>query len=285
MPTTHHDSRDRLPAVLVCPVCRAHLEPADRSLRCVNRHTFDIARQGYISLMTGHRRPTRGDTSAMVQARTAFLQAGHYASLAHLLAGLATDFGPSDGTVLDAGVGTGYYLARVLDALPTAMGLGLDTSTYALRAAARAHARATAASWDVWQPLPVRTASVDLVLNVFAPRNGREFHRVLRPDGALLVVTPDRRHLLELEHRIGLLAVDPAKDERLRRTLSASFRCEHTEQHEYVLTLTAQDIAEVVAMSPTAHHIDLAELHGSIAGLDTPLQVTASFITSVYRPC
>ncbi|MGP3921911.1 putative RNA methyltransferase [Streptomyces sp. 8N616] len=129
MSTTHRDSRDRLLAVLTCPLCPARLESADRALRCANRHTFNIARHGYISLMTGHRRPTSADTPDMIRARTAFLQAGHYAPLTRTLAELAAVLCPSDGTLLDAGVGTGHYLAAVLDALPPAMGLGLDTST------------------------------------------------------------------------------------------------------------------------------------------------------------
>ncbi|KUJ65010.1 methyltransferase type 11 [Streptomyces albus subsp. albus] len=282
--TTCHAVPDRLLTVLRCPVCRDRLEPAGRSLRCAGRHTFDIARQGYISLLTGHRRPVSADTSAMVQARAAFLRAGHYAPLARRIAGLAAAYGPSDGTVLDAGAGTGHYLAAVLDALPGAMGLGLDTSPHALRCAARAHPRAEAASWDVWRPLPVRTGSVDLLLNVFAPRNGGEFHRVLRPGGALLVVTPDPRHLGELRQRVGLLAVDPAKDERLRRTLSAHFRCERAEPLAYAVTLTGPDIAGLVTMTPTAHHIGPEELHRRVAALETPLEVTVSFVASVYRP-
>ncbi|MEU6683513.1 hypothetical protein [Streptomyces sp. NPDC046832] len=57
---------------------------------------------------------------------------------------------------------------------------------------------------------------------MFAPRNGPEFHRVLGPDGTLLVVTPTGRHLRELRGPVGLLAVDPRKEERLRRSLDAS---------------------------------------------------------------
>ncbi|WNE96149.1 methyltransferase domain-containing protein [Streptomyces luomodiensis] len=284
MPFTGSCPHDGLPALLTCPVCRARLVPAGRALRCAEgRHSFDVARQGYLSLMTG-RRARSADTPEMVRARTAFLGAGHYAPLASRLAGLALSLCPADGTVLDAGVGTGYYLAAVLDALPGALGLGLDTSAYALRAAARAHPRAGAASWDVWRPLPVRTGSVDLVLNVFAPRNGGEFHRVLRPDGALLVLTPASGHLRELRSRLGLLSVDPAKERRLHSALGDRFRHERTEPLEYVLRLGGQDLDALVSMGPTAHHIDADELRHRIARLSCPQPVTVSVRASVYRP-
>lgn len=180
--------------------------------------------------------------------------------------------------------GTGYYLATVLDTLPGAVGLGLDASKFALRRAARAHIRAGAAVWDLWQPFPARTGSVDVLLNVFAPRNGPEFRRVLRPGGALLVVTPTSRHLSELRHPLGLLSVDAAKEERLHRTLNAHFRPEHTELLEYPITLTTQETHDIVSMGPTARHINPDELQQRIARLDALLQVTASFIVSVYRP-
>ncbi|MFH9987960.1 putative RNA methyltransferase [Streptomyces luteogriseus] len=275
---------DRLLSVLTCPLCPAALRRTDGALRCAARHTFDIARHGYVSLLTGHRRAPSADSPDMVRSRAAFLGAGHYGPLARTLAALATELAPPDATVLDAGAGTGHYLAAVLDALPEALGLGLDSSVPALRAAARAHARAEAAGWDVWRPWPVRTGCADLVLNVFAPRNGPEFHRVLGPDGALLVVTPTARHLRELRASTGLLAVDPGKEDRLRRTLAGHFRHERAEPLEYAMSLTPGEVAALVTMSPAAHHVDAAQLRRRVERLDAPVRVTASFVASVYRP-
>ena len=275
---------DRLLSVLTCPLSPAALRRTDGDLRCAGRHTFDIARHGYVNLLTGRRRAPSADSPDMVRSRASFLGAGHYDPLARTLAELATELAPPDATVLDAGAGTGHYLAAVLDALPEALGLGLDSSVPALRAAARAHARAEAAGWDVWRPWPVRTGCADLVLNVFAPRNGPEFHRVLGPDGALLVVTPTARHLRELRASTGLLAVDPGKEDRLRRTLAAHFRHERAESLEYAMSLTAEEVAALVTMSPAAHHVDAGQLRGRVERMAAPVRVTASFVVSVYRP-
>src|SRR5205823_9615897 len=119
------------------------------------------------------------------------------------------------GLVVDLGAGTGHHTATVLDALPGRLGLALDSSTYALRRAARAHPRLGAVACDGWRRLPVRDGAAGLVLDVFAPRNGAEFRRILAPGGALLVVTPEPAHLHELVDTLGLLAVDPDKDRRL----------------------------------------------------------------------
>lgn len=280
-------------ALLLCPLCARPFTPSPRTgpgtgaLRCPTGHTFDRARHGYVNLLTGNARTGTADTAAMVRARAAFLAAGHYAPLARLLARTAAEAAPADAAVLDAGTGTGYHLAAVLDALPRGSGLGLDVSKFALRRAARAHRRMGAAAWDVWRPLPVRPACADLVLNVFAPRNGPGFHRALRPGGSLLVVTPTARHLAELRDRLGLLAVDSAKDERLARTLSGHFRLTHTEPLEYGLTLTADEAADAAGMGPAARHARQAEgvteLRGAL-GPGSPVEATASFRVSVFRP-
>jgi len=166
----------------------------------------------------------------------------------------------------------------VLDRLPGAVGLALDISAAALRRAARGHQRVGAAVWDVWRPWPVRDGAAAVLLNVFAPRNGPQFQRVLRPDGLLVVVTPGADHLGELGRAAGLLGVDPRKAERLADTL-AGFDQVGTTELRYGMTLGADDVRRVVGMGPAGHHD-----RPDNARFDRPRQVTASFSVSSYRP-
>ncbi|MGW4285926.1 putative RNA methyltransferase [Streptomyces sp. NPDC004673] len=267
--------------VLRCPVCRARLRPDPGSLRCPAGHTFDIARQGYVSLLTGIR-ATSGDDAAMVQARNRFLSTGRYAPVRRTLTRLTADVLPDRGTVVDIGCGTGHYLAGVLDQLPGARGLGLDTSARALRSAARAHPRAAAASWDVFRPFPMSDRAVDVVLDVFAPRNPPEFHRVLRPTGRLIVVRPVDRHLAELRGRIpAMVTIDPDKEQRLRQALEPYFEAADTRHVEYTAPLTRQEAIDLVEMTPSARHLTHLDLndHGPLPG-----QVTVSVLATSYQP-
>jgi 23S rRNA (guanine745-N1)-methyltransferase len=267
--------------LLRCPHCGAALAPTEDGVACPAGHSFDVARPGYLSLLPGDARLGTADTAAMVAAREAFLAAGHFDPLASTLAEVAdeTVLG-APGCVLDLGAGTGWYLARVLERLSGRRGLALDLSKHALRRAVRAPPSIGAVACDAWRPLPVRDQVAALALSVFAPRNGAEIARVLRPGGALIVVTAGRRHLQELVQALDLLTVDIRKQERLAEQLDPHLHLERRLDREWSRALTRADAANAVAMGPSSRHAD----RGSrIAALPDPVTVTASVTISVYR--
>lgn len=271
----------------MCPVCGASFALSGPVLRCATGHAFDVARQGYVNLMPGGARPGTADSTEMVADRAAFLGAGHYAPLAQALADLASEAadGPGGPAVLDAGAGTGYYLAGVLHGLgPRAVGLAMDVSVPALRRAGRAAPGIGAIGWDTWQPFPLRPGAVSLILNVFAPRNGPEFHRVLQPGGTLIVATPADGHLAELVGPAGLLTVDEQKDSRLAVTLGPYFTVTTRRDLTVPLRLTPAEAATLIGMGPSARHIDPTATRNRLATLLEPIAVTAAFTITLYQP-
>jgi 23S rRNA (guanine745-N1)-methyltransferase len=217
----------------------------------------------------------------MVEAREAFLGAGHYARLSAALveevAGVSTP-----GVVLDIGAGTGQHLARLLDALPERIGLALDASSAALRRAARAHPRAAAVGADAWQALPLRDGVAALILSVFAPRNTAEMARALAPGGVLLAVTPTTRHLHELVGPLGLLSVPEDKADRLDAQLGSHFQLSGRRTVEHSMFLVREEAAQLVRMGPSAWHVDEQSVGERLALLPDPLTVTASVTLSRY---
>lgn len=274
---------------LRCPVCHQELTPGSglRSARCPRGHSFDAARQGYLHLAGG---PVDhpGDSAAMVAARQSFLATGAYDFIADALARAAAERPGAGGLVVDAGAGTGYYLARVLDALPAAVGLAVDVAKPALRRAARAHPRAGAVLADAWRRLPIADHRAALLLNVFAPRNGAEFARVLAADGLLLVVTPTGAHLGDLADRLGtvegvrLLQVDPEKPARVAAALAGRFRPAGETDHTRQLSLSRTEVRALVEMGPGAAHTDPAALDRALRALPEPVPVTASVRLTRY---
>jgi 23S rRNA (guanine745-N1)-methyltransferase len=272
-----------------CPVCAGPVVVGDDQVSCGRGHSFNIARQGYVSLTSGRGGPGTGDSAAMVLARDRFLGAGHYRPVADALSAAAADAlaapagrgGP--GLVLDLAGGTGYYLALVLDALDGRLGACVDLSAPALRRAARAHPRAAALGADAWRHLPFAGGSAALVLSVFGPRNPAEIRRVLAPDGTLLVATPGRDHLAELRRPLGLIGIDELKSARLAEAFG-DYASTAVTSVRYQLRLGRQDLTDLVAMGPSARHIGQDELAARVAALSpAPVTVTVDVEVRTYR--
>lgn len=267
--------------LLRCPRCGGHpLTASGGAVACPRGHAFDLARQGYLSLLAGSR-ATSGDDAEMARARERFLGSRAYDAVRAAVVAAATEALPDQARVLDVGCGTGWYAAGVLDAAPAARGLGLDTSARSLRAAARAHPRAGAVGCDVLADYPLADACVDVVLDVFSPRNPPQMHRVLRPGGRLVVARPGPGHLAELRAAVpGMVAVDPAKEERLARALDDLFVAGPTATVEVVVPLTAEQARDLVGMTPSARHLGAADLPDDVL----PPAVTVSVLVGSYAP-
>ena len=245
---------DSLSAWLRCPACGQELGPRPPlSLACRNGHSFDVNKRGYVFLLAPRTRVT-GDTTAMLDARNAFLARGHYAEIADTIEALLPRASGTDDRILDAGCGTGYYLRRVLGARPSATALAMDLSPAAVARAVRGDDRIDGIVADVWAPLPVRTGSATSILNIFAPRNVSEFARVLDKDGCLLVVVPEPDHLRELRDRGLVLGLQDEKLAKLTASLNGLFELRDERRVAFNRVLTPSDVTALIGMGPSAHH-------------------------------
>ena len=234
------------------------------SVRCARGHSFDLAREGYLNLLRSKR---TGDSKEMLLARRAFLDRGHYQPLAEALADTITAFlgervGAADRPlrVLDAGCGEGYYLDRLGQRLSEAPGLaetlliGLDSAKEAIRLSAKRLQDAALLVADLKERLPIAGASLDAILNVFAPRDLAELARALVPGGLLLIAIPFPDHLVELRLMHGLLGIEEQKLERLLEALAPHFASVGTRDLRYTLHLEGDAVQTLIAMTPSHRH-------------------------------
>ncbi|WP_284782509.1 methyltransferase domain-containing protein [Corynebacterium rhinophilum] len=246
-------------------------------------HSFDVAKQGYVTLAAGAGLKHKGDDMDMVNAREAYLATGHFAPFVESVTGAVQDALDASSlsvstpaSLLEVGAGTGYYLAHTLDSIDGARGVGLDISPHAAKHLAKCHPRVGAVVADVWQQLPIRDESIDAISVVFAPRNPSEFQRVLAPGGQVIVLTPGAGHLDELREPLGILGVEEGKVDRMHEQAEG-----HLEQAadpvdiSFPIQLDKAAIAAQVGMSPSARHISADELAERMAALPPTLTVTA----------
>ena len=190
-----------------CPVCGQPLNLLPGRLACSRGHSFDLAREGYVNLLTAQKKHARnpGDSPLMVDARRRFLAGGHYEPFAQALARLAAELARPGQPfrAVDAGCGEGYYDRALLPAVRQRAEridlLGFDISKEAVRLAARDQKEEAAFAVASCFCAPVRDGWADLILNVFAPFAQKEYLRALRPGGYLIYAVPGPDHLFGLK--------------------------------------------------------------------------------------
>lgn len=271
--------------ILADPNDGTALSGADDFSRLVSEsgHSFDVAKQGYVTLAAGAGLKHKGDDMDMVNARETYLAMGHFAPFVEAVTGAVQDGLDSaslaestPASLLEVGAGTGYYLAHTLDSIAEARGVGLDISPHAAKHLAKCHPRVGAVVADVWERLPIQDESVDAISVVFAPRNPAEFQRVLAPGGQVIVLTPGAGHLDELREPLGILGVEEGKVERMYEQAEGFLeQAADPVDISFPIELDKASVAAQVGMSPSARHISAGELAERMAALPPTLTATA----------
>lgn len=179
-----------------CPLCHAPLTRSGNSYLCPQRHQFDQAKEGYVNLLPVQHKRSRepGDSAEMMQARRAFLDAGHYQPLRDAVSDKLRAIEPEN--LLDIGCGEGYYTHAF--AAEAGQTWGLDVSKTAVRYGAKRYPQVNFCVASS-QRLPFDDYSMDVVVRIYAPCNPFELRRVVKPGGWVITVTPGPRHLMEMK--------------------------------------------------------------------------------------
>ncbi|KQB86307.1 methyltransferase domain-containing protein [Corynebacterium lowii] len=271
--------------VLADPIDGTALSGVDEFRRLVSEsgHSYDIAKQGYVTLAGGSGLRHSGDDVEMIRNRETFLSRGHFAPFVEAVTHTVGDVldeaqvpDEAEPVICEIGAGTGYYLSHTLDTVLGSRGVGLDVSIPAARHLAKCHPRVGAVVADAWSRLPLRDASVDAITVIFAPRNAEEFARVLTERGEVVVLTADTGHLAELREPLGIIDVEKGNVDRLIEQASGHLALVGQPRTiEFPMNLDQDSIAAQIGMSPSARHIEPTELQRRIQALPPTMTVTA----------
>lgn len=243
--------------MLTCPVCQSPLARQDRQLRCDNNHSYDQAKQGYFNLLLNTAKSSKqpGDNAAMVQARSAFLNGGHYQSISDTINQLAIDHllqnAQSTSQILDLGCGEGYYTERLHTALSdhqiTHDFYGLDISKDAVKSACK---RSKDINWLVANAnhAPFEKNSMHLIMNVFNRIMPKALAQLCHEEGRVFIASAGAYHLQQLKEAIYTTpkfvefdAIAVMKDD---------FKHEHRQTLDFTMSLPEDSTKHLLAMTP-----------------------------------
>jgi len=302
--------------ILICPVCAEPLQLEDQTYRCSNAHSFDLAKEGYINLLLSHQRKSKnpGDDKAMIQARRRFFDSGAFEPLAKLV---ADTFPKRAVTAIDCGCGEGSFLGALIKKAITSLRsgsvgdlrgrhspsppvtseqigraslseradqfFGVDISKEAIRCAAKRYKDATWIVANGMRELPFADESLDVILSVLAPRNIKEFARILKPSGQLILGVPGPNHLIELRTLLHANASDfEEKADEASAKCAPQFAETTRKPLSYEITLETKQITDLIQMTPIFWNSG-PEAKAEVQRLGE-LTVTISFALLILNP-
>ena len=189
--------------ILLCPLCNNYLTKNDKNnfYKCTNNHCYDIAKEGYTNLLLANQKHSLcpGDNKEMVNARKEFLNKDYFLPLSNKINDILTDYCNNKNiAILDAGCGTGYYLNNLQKKFNNCSYFGVDISKFAVMKASKENKNISYFTANIFN-LPFSNNSIDIILNIFAPKPEKEFRRILKNNGIILEVTPSTNHMIELK--------------------------------------------------------------------------------------
>lgn len=246
-----------------CPICQENLTLLETNFKCCNRHSFDLAKFGYVNLAPQIKQSANYDKENF-QNRQQILEAGFYQAILDAVSDLPAS-SKTTTTILDIGCGEGFYSRKLQESHSEKTFYAFDISKDSVQIAAKSEPN-WAVNWFVGDlaRLPIKDANMDILLDIFSPANYGEFRRVLSKDGILIKVIPTENHLKEIRQRV--------QDQLTNKEYSNQDIKEHFQEHFTILssqtasltkTITAEQLQALLSMTPLLFHVDQSKIDWS----------------------
>ncbi|MFA6877943.1 MAG: methyltransferase domain-containing protein [Fusobacterium sp.] len=192
--------------MVICPKCKERLIKDGKTYKCINNHSFDISKSGYLNLLLDNQKNSKnpGDDKGMVKSRKFFLEEGYYKDISDKLNEIVSEkLGEtSENFVLDIGCGEGYYtgkLKKYLDKNNIENDiLGIDISKQAILEASKKYKNI---HWVIASALnvPINEETCDIIICMFSKIIPKEKMRILKKNGMIIIVSTGEDHLKEIK--------------------------------------------------------------------------------------
>lgn len=242
-------------SAFACPICQENLTLVESSLKCDHRHSFDLAKFGYVNLAPQIKQSANYDKENF-QNRQQILEAGFYQPILESISDiLATK--PSAKTVLDIACGEGFYSRKLQENHSDKTFYAFDISKDSVQIASKSENN-WAVNWFVGDlaRLPIRDASMDILLDIFSPANYGEFRRVLSRDGILIKVIPTENHLKEIRQMVeNQLTKKDYSNQDIREHFQEHFSIQSSQIVSLTKPITTEQRQALLSMTPLLFHV------------------------------
>ena len=250
-------------SVFACPICRENLTLVESSLKCENRHSFDLAKFGYVNLAPQIKQSANYDKENF-QNRQQILEAGFYQAILEAVSDLLSN-SKNAKTILDIGCGEGFYSRKLQESHSDKTFYAFDISKDSVQIAAKSEPN-WAVNWFIGDlaRLPIKDASMNILLDIFSPANYGEFRRVLSKDGILIKVIPTENHLKEIRQKVqDQLTNKDYSNQDIKNHFQDYFTILSSQTASLTKTITTEQLQALLSMTPLLFHVDQSKIDWS----------------------
>ena len=226
---------------LICPICHEKMFLEFNSIKCINNHNFDISNKGTVVLYkTSKLKINKIYTTKLFNSRRKYISYGFYDNIHKYIAEIIDEY--NNCLIVDMGVGEGIHdisIKKYLKNNCTFIGVALAKEGIDL-------------SNDY---LPLKSKTVDVILNILSPSNEKEIERVLKDNGIIIKVTPKKEYLQELRKTLNIK--DYENENVIDENISLKYDIISKKEFTSTYKLNQEQLNDLVNMTPLMNNIKL----------------------------
>lgn len=258
--------------ILHCPLCKSDLYVRGHELICLNNHAYTISKKGDVFLTL----PSSYKTSPIYNKelflnRRKFINKDYYTDVYSTIASVVNVNFKKSITVLDLGSGEGTHMQKILNKVNTDWKLvSIDYSKDAVSLATDYIENNICIVGDI-NNLPLKDASIDIIVDFLSPYNAAEVKRVLKDDGIIIKVVPGNKYLHELREKIEL--EEYRKKEDVKNNFLKYFEIIEEKESIKTYAISLDDCENLIMMSPLKREYKSKDLIISSITIDNIIYV------------
>ena len=238
----------------ICPICQLELKEYNDSLMCENKHTFDINKKGFCSLLKKQK-----NFSSDIYTKELFLNRRYvlehllYKDVYNIIAKFINKTSKDTINIFELGSGESthsYFIKKLIN---------INNNYCVSDLSKEAIEMSSDYLKDELLPiicdaynLPIKNNSVDYVIDILSPFNNKEIKRILKKDGYFIKVFPERNYLKELRKLINLKDYD--KEDEVFENFAKNFEIVEIKDINYTLNLSQELSKAIIKMTPMTNN-------------------------------